>query len=73
MELARSSMLSTPEVIDEPEEERETDAENEAGDDWEIEGRAFAAIDDVAREFSQAKWKSSPEIQDGATDNQHGT
>jgi hypothetical protein len=45
----------TAEVREEPEEERERGAEYEAGDDWEMKGGVFAAMDDVARKAAKAE------------------
>jgi hypothetical protein len=42
-------------VREEPEEERERGAEYEAGDDWEMKGGVFAAMDDVARKAAKAE------------------
>jgi hypothetical protein len=46
----------------EPEKKRKAEAEEEAGDDREIEGGVFAATDDVAGEAAEAEWKSCAEI-----------
>ena len=50
------------EVRDEPEEERKHDADDEAGHDREVERGVFAAVNDVAGQFSQAEWQLVPEI-----------
>jgi len=49
-----------------PEEERERGAENKAGDDWEIEGGVFAAMDDVAGKFSKAEGEFAAEVKKNA-------
>lgn len=49
---------------DEPEKQRNNDADNQAGDDWEVERSVFAAVNDVARQLSQAKWKFVPPIKE---------
>jgi hypothetical protein len=46
---------STAEVGEEPEEEREGGAEEETGDNREVERGVFAAMEYVAGEFSQAE------------------
>lgn len=46
---------------DEPEKERNEDTDNEASDDRKVEGSVFAAVHDVAGQFSQAKRKLVPE------------
>jgi len=52
------------EMRGEPEEEGKCCAEDEAGDDREIEGGVFAAMDDVAGEFSEAERESATEIEE---------
>jgi hypothetical protein len=56
---------SAAEVGEEPEEEREADAQYEAGDDGEVERGVFAAMDDIAGEISEAKREFSAEIEEG--------
>lgn len=51
---------------EEPEEEGKCCAEDEAGDDREIEGGVFAAMDDVAGELSEAKREFAAEIEKSA-------
>lgn len=53
---------------EEPEEKRETKAENEASHDGEIEGGMFTAVDDVAGKFSQAEGESCAEVEERADD-----
>jgi hypothetical protein len=60
-------------VGEEPKEERKTEAENEAGDDREVEGGAFAAVDDVAGEAAETPWEFSPEVKQSADKDQEGT
>jgi hypothetical protein len=58
---------------EEPEEEGKGGAEDEAGDDGEIEGGVFAAMDDVAGEFAESERElSSAEIEDRAEDGECG-
>jgi len=61
---------SAAEVGDEPEEEREAEAQHEAGDDWEVERGVFAAMDDVAGEAAEAQREFSTEIQKSADEGQ---
>src|SRR5712691_422268 len=51
---------------EEPEEDGEGGAEKEAGDDREVEGGVFAAMDDVAGEAAEAYWKFSAEVEKSA-------
>jgi len=53
-----------------PEEERESGAEEETGDDWEVEGGVFTAVDNVAGEFSQAKREFATEVKKRAYEDQ---
>jgi len=57
-------------VGEEPEEKREDDAEEQAGDDREVESGVFAAMDDVAGEFSKAKRQLAAKIKKSAEKNQ---
>ena len=52
------------EMREKPEEEGKCCAEDEAGDDREIEGGVFAAMDDVAGELSEAKREFATEIEE---------
>ena len=51
---------------EEPEEKREGCAENEAGDDREVESCVFTAVDDVAGEFAEAERELAAEIEKSA-------
>ena len=53
------------EVRDEPEEDGERDAEDKTGHDRKVEGGVFAAVDDVAGQFSQAEREFVPKIKKG--------
>jgi hypothetical protein len=53
-------------VGEEPEEERESEAYDEAGDDGEVERGVFAAMDDVTGEAAEAQREFSAEIEKGA-------
>jgi hypothetical protein len=57
-------------VREEPEEQGKCCAEDEAGDDREIEGGVFAAIDDVPGELSEAEREFATEIKKSADKNQ---
>ena len=57
---------SATEVGEEPEEEREAEAQYEAGDDGEVESGVFAAMDDIAGEISETRREFSAEIEEGA-------
>lgn len=59
------------EVRDEPEEEGERDAEEQTGDDWKVERSVFAAVNDVAGQFSQAEWKLVTKVEKGAEKDEH--
>ena len=48
---------------EEPEEKAEGGAQDETGDDGEVESGVFASVDDVAGEFSQAKREFGAEIE----------
>jgi hypothetical protein len=54
------------ELGEKPEEQREAKAEDEAGNDGEIEGGVFTAVDDVAREFTEAEGEFGAEVQESA-------
>ena len=58
------------EVGEEPEEKRECCAENEAGDDGEVESCVFAAMDDVAGEFAEAEREFAAEIEKSADEDE---
>lgn len=57
-------------MIDQPKEERKTEAEDEAGNDGEIEGGVFAAIDDVAGESPQAEGEFSAKVEESTDENE---
>jgi hypothetical protein len=58
-------------VRDEPEEKGERDTEEQTGDDGKVESGVFAAVNDVAGQFSQAEWQFVPKIKKGTDqDNQ---
>ena len=54
------------EVGEEPKEQRKAEAEDEAGDDGEIEGGVFTAVDDVAGEFTETEGEFGAEVQESA-------
>ena len=49
-----------------PEEERECGAEDKTGDDREVERGVFAAVDDIAGEFSQAEGEFPAKVKKSA-------
>ena len=54
---------------DEPEEERKHDADDKTGHDRKIERGVFAAVDDVAGQFSEAEGQFVPKIKKGTNQN----
>jgi hypothetical protein len=54
----------------EPEEERKNGAEDQTGDDGEIERGVFAAVDDVTGEFAESEGELGPEVEQGADDDE---
>lgn len=58
------------EVGEEPEEKREGEAEDEAGDDGEVKRSMLAAMDDVSGKFAESKRQFRVEIEDGADNHQ---
>jgi hypothetical protein len=57
---------SASKVGNEPEEEREGEAEDKAGDDRKIEGGVFATVDDVAGEAAETQGEFSAEVKKSA-------
>jgi len=55
-----------------PEEESEAEAEDETGDDGEIESGVFASMDDVAGEAAETQWEFSAEIKYRANGEEQG-
>ena len=55
---------------EEPEEERKAKAEEEAGDDGEIESGVLAAVDDVAGKAAEAKRELAAEIKKSADEDE---
>src|SRR5882672_12424654 len=53
-----------------PEEEREAEAEDKAGDDREVEGGVFAAMDDVAGEAAQTEGEVPAEVEKGTEEDE---
>ncbi len=54
------------EVVDEPEDEREGGAKEQAGYDREINCGVACAVDDVAGEFAEAEREAAGEVEGGA-------
>jgi hypothetical protein len=57
-------------VRNDPEEEREHDTYDEAGNDGKVERGVFAAVNDVAGQFSQAKGELTAKIEESTDKNQ---
>jgi hypothetical protein len=60
------------EMSKKPEEERKAEAENEAGDDGEVESGVFAAVNDVAGKAAEAQREFSAEVKQSADEDQEG-
>jgi hypothetical protein len=60
-------------MSEQPEEERKTEAEEEAGDDRKVEGGMFAAVDDVAGEAAEAQREFSAEVKKSAHNHEEST
>ena len=60
-------------MSEQPEEERKTEAEEEAGDDRKVEGGAFAAVDDVAGEAAEAQREFSAEVKQSTHNDEEST
>jgi hypothetical protein len=60
-------------VGEEPEEEREPDAQDEAGEDREVERGVFAAMDDVTGEAAEVQREFSAEVQKSADEGKECT
>lgn len=63
---------SAAEMVDDPENQAEQNADDDAGDQREVEGGALAAMDDVAGQAAEAKGKFGSEIEEGADDDENG-
>jgi hypothetical protein len=57
-------------VRNEPEEEREHDTYDKASNDGKVERGVFAAVNDVARQFSQAEGEFAAKIEESTDKNQ---
>jgi predicted transposase YbfD/YdcC len=60
-------------VGDEPEEERNAEAEDETSDDGKVKRAVFAAVDDVAGEAAEAQGKFSTEVEKSAKEDEEAT
>jgi hypothetical protein len=63
---------SAAELVDDPENQAEQDADNDAGDQGKVEGGALAAVDDVAGQAAETEGKFAAEIEEGTDDDEHG-
>jgi hypothetical protein len=61
---------SATKVGEEPEEEREAEAQNETGDDGKIKRSVFVTIDDVAGKTAEAQREFSAEVEKSAKENE---
>jgi hypothetical protein len=59
------------EIGDEPKKKRQGCAYDDAGDDREIKGSPFAAMDDVAGEMAKAEWKLATKKEECTNKDQH--
>lgn len=59
-------MLSAAEMREEPEEERECSAEAEAGNDGEVQGGVFTAMNHVSGEAPQAEREFTAAVEQGS-------
>lgn len=57
---------------DKPKEKRERDAEKQTGDDRKVERSVFAAVNDVAGQFSQTQGQLVSEIEKSSEKNEDG-
>jgi len=64
-------LTSTAKLIDEPENQADDYADDEAGDDREIKRAVFAAIADVAGQTTEAERKSWSEVEERADEDEH--
>ena len=55
---------------EEPEEQSQDDADDQAGDDGEIESGVLAAMDDVAGETTEAERQFGAEVKESAEDDE---
>jgi hypothetical protein len=60
------------EVREEPEEEGKAEAEEEAGDNGEVDGGVLAAVDDVAGKAAKAEGEFAGEVEEGAESEEEG-
>jgi hypothetical protein len=60
-------------VGDEPEEERNAEAEDKACDDGKVKRDVFAAVDDIAGKFSQAEREFFAEVEKSANEDEEAT
>jgi hypothetical protein len=64
---------SAAEVGDEPEEERNAEAEDKARNDRKVKCGVFTVADDIAGKFSQAEGKFSAEVEKSANEDEEAT
>ena len=66
----KKEKCSAAEVIYEPENQAQSDAEDQTSDDGEIECGVFRFVGDVAGETAEAERKLAAEVEKGADENQ---
>jgi phage-related minor tail protein len=72
-EVATNPGRSTAEVGDEPEEERNAEAEDETSDNRKVKRGVFAAVDDIAGKAAEAQGKFSAEVEKSANEHEEAT
>lgn len=60
-------------MIEQPEEQREGQAEHEASDDREVEGRVLASMDNVTGKTAEAEWQAPSKIKECTNQDDQGT
>jgi hypothetical protein len=68
--MPRACWRSATIVGDEPEEEREAEAQNETSNDGKIKRGVFATMDDVAGKTAEAEREFSTEVEKSAKENE---
>jgi len=59
-------------VVDDPDDETESDAENQTGDNGEIESGVFAPMDNVAGKTAETEREFAAEIEKRSDENENG-
>ena len=69
--VARGRRKLAAEVIDNPKNQAECDADEQTGNQWKIKCAVLAAVNDIAGEPAQAEGKFAAERQEGADGDEH--